>query len=45
MENISHSLCTVEFKQARESYYWYVSLQLGYIAHLVLFPDYTPVPD
>jgi hypothetical protein len=24
MENISHSLCTVEFKQARESYYWCV---------------------
>eukprot|EP00123_Amoebidium_parasiticum_P016475 comp23445_c1_seq1/m.39113 comp23445_c1_seq1/g.39113 ORF comp23445_c1_seq1/g.39113 comp23445_c1_seq1/m.39113 type:complete len:787 (-) comp23445_c1_seq1:505-2865(-) len=22
IENISHSLCTVEFKQSRESYYW-----------------------
>jgi glutaminyl-tRNA synthetase len=24
MENISHSLCTLEFRQSRESYYWLV---------------------
>ncbi|KAJ1496888.1 putative glutamine--tRNA ligase [Coelomomyces lativittatus] len=24
MENITHSLCTLEFRQSRESYYWLV---------------------